>query len=797
MGKTYLAEQFIGRLPRGAAALCSKVPPTHTPPLLPICQALASNSRRPIAEAISLAVKKYSKAAPILKETLAPMLKPGANRRLGGAAIQNITPPETHTFFALSDILLHVGVQRRTVLFIDDVQWLDDSSTAFLGYLCEELNRVPIFLLLSARSNGMEPARVSSLRMALSRAGGQIFTDYHLAPLSTEEAIRVAETSLRGALHCTAEEAEWLRRASKGIPKYLMEVVTRLREQGHLELSQGVWRFVKPPEDLCLQSLFDMTLERLESVVKDQPDTELIIQYAAVCGVRFDARVIASIVGPILKNRSEDVLPYVKSCLERVARETAFVKRLGRTTEWTFDHDITREAILADLGDFVRDMHRRVADVLAQNKDIHPGLVAYHYREARAWRLAAEHFGKAAQGAARCFTFEDAAAAAEQQEQMLAHEGCPVESPERLQSAELLARCLIGAQRYEQATVLLSPLHKAGLLEDRPILLHWLAQAKLNLLDAKSHEEATKILSAATRRFSAAGDAAAAVRLGTELVLAYEAVSNHQSSQATFVRAFRHAEETGDPLWRTRLRRLTCIFFQPEKVIDCTEEALKLARGHGLHFEEALCLNNLGTQYWYLRDLDRARECFERSLHVLLSSCGGYRRDLPINNLGLISLVEERSEEALSMFRKALDNSLPLDDRLFISANEAVALAKLGHIDAAIGVLSETAKKADDAGDVFYRDCVRYNLARSLLLRGDADEAIRALTACPPRCWLTDDALVLAKRASLLLDACACLGREPDPDWERQRAVLDQTKKPQVWLYKLPWELCDIQFWQS
>jgi tetratricopeptide (TPR) repeat protein len=242
--------------------------------------------------------------------------------------------------------------------------------------------------------------------------------------------------------------------------------------------------------------------------------------------------------------------------------------------------------------------------------------------------------------------------------------------------------------------------------------------------------------------------------------------------------------------------RLTCIFWQPEEVCRSTERALALARRHKLRFEEAVCLNNLGTQHWYLKRLDRARECFEASAEML-AACGAYRKDVPLNNLGLIALAEGRIRGAAELFREARAVSLSSGDRLFIRANEAVASAMEGDLDIAIEVLSGLAVEADAAGSAFHRDCVRYNLARALLLRGRASEAIDAATACAPRRWLTDDLLVIAKRAVLLMEAAAMLGREPDPVWAKQAAILQQTKKPQVWLYQLPWELCDTQIWQD
>lgn len=797
MGKTFLAREFLQQLPDDTAVLVSSVPPTGTPPLMPICQAIASDTRTDIAGEVSSAVVQYETAAPILRETLAPMMKSHGARRRRGSLLSDVAPPETYTFAVLSDVLRRVSTRHRTVLFIDDVQWLDRSSNEFLGFLGGQLASVPIFVLLSARTNGTEPEGLSSLRSALSRTGEQTYVDYYLPPLSASEAVQASKRFLDGDLRCTPGEAEWLQCTSKGIPLYLKEVLSLLRERGDLALSGGAWRFVRPLDSLLLPpSLYAMTMDRLRTVFAALPEAEMIMQYAAVCGSRCDTRLLARIIAPLLERSAESALHRVKAVLERIADATGFVRRVGRSAEFAFDHDVTREAILDDLGELAQDLHRRVADVLAEDPKAHSGIIAYHYRAAKAFLPAAEYFGRAAEEAFRCYAFEEAAVAARREEQMLVQAECPARADERLLSAERIGRCLLGAQRYEEAAEYVSRLRNEGLIEHRPRLLHSLAQAKLNLLDARSHAEAVEILRSTSRQLAGTGDAAAAVQVESELILAHEAMSDRQAAQASYRRAFALAEATGDPAWRIRLRRLSCIFWQPEKVIELTEHALALARKHGLRFQEALCLNNLGTQRLYLHELERARSCFESSRSIL-SACGGYREDVPVNNLGLIALVKGRLQEALDLFRQALRICLAQDDRLFIRANEAAVLAMLGDINNAIADLIDSVEKADAAGDVFYRDCVRYNLARALLLRGDAADAIAQLSACPPRQWITDDALVIAKRAALLIEAANALGHAPDPEWERQRVVLDNTTKPQAWIYRFQWELCDIQFWQD
>lgn len=788
MGKTHLARRFLDELPHDTARLVSESPSTGSPPLLPICRALASDGRRPVVDDISATVKEYRAGTPILADALAPLLKmPRSTRRT--FSTKDAVPVETHTFFALSEVLRRLGRRRRTVLFIDDIQWLDRSSVAFLGFLGQQLVSMPVLVLLSARTNGVEPPVLAPLRDMLSRSGDGAFADYHLAPLSPGESVAAAERFLGATLHCTDHDARWLQRTSKGIPQYLKEVMELLRDRGSLHFVDGAWRFACVPDTLIIpRSLREMTLARVKSAVAFDLEAESLLNYAAICGNPFDMRTIARAAGVPLQR--------AMSLLARVSEATGFIRRMGATAGWEFDHALTREALLDNLGDLASDLHREVADLLARESAASAVSIAYHYKEARAWRMAADGYKNAAEEAAGRFAFEEAVAVAELSEQMLVRAECPRDTPERLEIAELVARCLLGALRFDRAAEYLAALHEAGFADDRPTLIYALARAKRSQMDAKGNQEAMALLRAATQRLGPDGDPNVLVLLWTQLVLACNTVGDYEGSRAAYRRAYAAAEAARDPLWQARLLRLTCMFWQPEKVIDATTHALTLARANRLRIEEAYCLNNLGTQYLFLQRFDKARESFESSRRLLVS-CGGYRKDVPTNNLGLIALAEGRIQDARALFGLAMSGSMTRGDLMLVRINNAAAKAMSGDVDTAIVELHELAQRADAMGDTLYRDYARHNLARALLQHGRAVEALDAIMACSPRYELADEALVLGKRAQLLIDVHTALGREIEPEWERQRAVLMQTTKPQAWLYRLPWEVCDLQFWQS
>lgn len=788
MGKTHLARQFVRTLPSHAAALDGRGF-KGTPPLFPVSHALhalLSSAKGGVAET----ARRYASGVPVLQEALD---WPKPSKKRAGARFRTplpaeAIPTETYTFFALADVFRQLSAERPTVLFLDDVQWLDVQSVGFLDFLVQE--RLPLLLLLSARTNGHEPPVLSELRAALSRAE-RTMRRYELQPLSLQEIDAGAERFLGRRLECTEVELDWLRRTSKGIPKYLEEVLAILREEGMFLESGEKLRFRQPPESLRVPpTLRELTWKRLDAVAADAPVLERLVEYAAVSGPRFDARVIARPTGVSI--------PDAAACLQRLAARTGFVRRVGRTTEWEFDHELTREAVLDRVGDVAKDLHHQIATVLAAAPDHDPNIVAQHFRAAGDWIPAARSYQQAAENAHERFMFTAAAGAARLAEQMLQQAG-PEAAPEQLAVSELLGRSLVAAQQYPQAIDIIERAVPGDRLREHPRMAHSLARAKLNLPERRSHEEAVEILRDALEHAGRhqSADATDVLTLEVELILAYDSTGQHERSQARLRQALARAQAAGAVPWVIRLLRLHCIFSQPETVVAATERAVELARRSHSRVEEALCYNNLGTQYWYLCQLDRA-ESYWKSAEAILEELGGYRKDVPRNNLGLLALAAGRHDQAAEDFAQALRCSLDLDDRLLIRTNAAVAEAMAGRLDAARRALADLAHEADRWGDTFFQDCIRYNLARVLLLMGQARQSIEAVTACPPRHWLTDEALVLGKRAALLIEAHAAL-REPLPgeEWVAQRNNLMINKKKQVWLYQLPWELCDIQFWQD
>jgi tetratricopeptide (TPR) repeat protein len=440
-------------------------------------------------------------------------------------------------------------------------------------------------------------------------------------------------------------------------------------------------------------------------------------------------------------------------------------------------------------------VHAKLAEALAEQPGASPEQVAFQFAAAGQHVAASTWYLRGAERAATDLLFDVAQKNAELADGELAAAGLSDASAERARAAVAIGRAMIGGELYEDAVKFIEPRLALASGPESIDLHHLAGRAAARLPDQSRHQAAADHLKAALASHSDKNDQLKADIL-TDLVYVHDALGNRTASQSSFRHAWKVAHEANLPSAMVRLRRLTCIFWQPEKVRETIEDAINIARKHGLLYEGALCENNLGSAFLALHDLDRALEHYTRADDTL-KKLGGYRRDTPVNNTGVVHLARGRLDLARDAFCVADVLSLDPHSRLFIRSNIAVVDALEAKVPAAVERLQRLVLEADASGDLFYRDCLRHNLGVALLEAGEPERAIEVATACPPHLTGTDDLLVQAKRARLLIAAHEAADRDVPPSLRKEAALLDVTTKPQAWLYRMPWYHNDIEFWED
>jgi class 3 adenylate cyclase/tetratricopeptide (TPR) repeat protein len=312
--------------------------------------------------------------------------KPGANR----IASDSVGRP---IFRAMRRVVHALAHQRPTILALEDVHWLDQSTRELLEHLLPLRDELPFLVIVTARPE--ETSNVNQL-CELARSDPAHSLDLSLGPLPDTDSVRfVAQlletdalpTGLFPLIHARAE----------GNPFFMEEIVRALIEQRALtpDTSGVGW----PPMQLehlaipdTIQGLLQARLDRLE------PEVREVVRIASVIGRTFSRRVLSAVA------ESGDALDAHLAQLEDV--DLIRERRRTPEVEYLFKHALTQEA--AYDGILVRrrrEIHKFVAVAIealfAQRHEEFCAVLAYHYGHAEEWAKAREYLLRAGDQAGR------------------------------------------------------------------------------------------------------------------------------------------------------------------------------------------------------------------------------------------------------------------------------------------------------------------------------------------------------------------------------------------------------------
>jgi class 3 adenylate cyclase/tetratricopeptide (TPR) repeat protein len=271
-----------------------------------------------------------------------------------------------------------------SITLVDDLQWIDAGSDAFLAQVAEVVNGSRTLLLLNFRPEYQAPWMRKSYYQQLP-----------LAPLGTQ-AMGELLADLTGRDASLVELTERIAERTKGNPFFAEELVQSLAEVGCLDGSRGAYTLTQPVEELELpatvQAVLSARIDRLGECEKR------LLQTASVIGKELSEAVLHRVA----ELPEADLQATLASLTEA---EFLYPKTLFPEVEYAFRHPLTHEvAYRSQLGEHRQRVHASVAraleEVHADSRDEQAALVAHHWEsagealEAARWhRRAAEWAG--------------------------------------------------------------------------------------------------------------------------------------------------------------------------------------------------------------------------------------------------------------------------------------------------------------------------------------------------------------------------------------------------------------------
>jgi adenylate cyclase len=267
---------------------------------------------------------------------------------------------------------------RPLLIFIDDLQWADESTLQFTQHLAHAVAALPIVIVVAYRDVDVAaPPPRPTLQNLLGRVRGQ--RGATLAPQAIKSALndlvcqgRACEIALRSfdeagvrgmlaALGSGDPPPQLARRFMEqtgGNPLFVAELFRYLNEEGRLFDAKNRWRrdveFSSGDVPESLRIVLERRLQRISEGARE------VLRAAAIIGRHFELDVLAAVA-----DVDDDALI---AALDEAEQSRLIRGPSGRQeVAWRFPHDLIRQALAAPLSQLRRQrLHVRIADAMAR-----------------------------------------------------------------------------------------------------------------------------------------------------------------------------------------------------------------------------------------------------------------------------------------------------------------------------------------------------------------------------------------------------------------------------------------------
>ncbi len=273
----------------------------------------------------------------------------------------------TRLFRSLLELVQARARRELTVLWIEDLHWLDPASEVALEMLIERL--------LAPESAGSRILLLATTRPEYRPAWSSRVEGLSLAPLALQDARSLLDDWL-GSDDTLAPLRTQLESRARGNPLFVEEMIRSLVERGVLRGERGAYALADPLEEIALpetvQAVLTSRIDRLADRDKD------VLQAAAVVGRDVPIEVLRAVV--------DLPAPELTASLERLST----AELLGAAESpggYAFRHPLAQEvAYRTQLLDHRRATHAAIARALltlhGPAAATHAALLAHHFDEA-------------------------------------------------------------------------------------------------------------------------------------------------------------------------------------------------------------------------------------------------------------------------------------------------------------------------------------------------------------------------------------------------------------------------------
>jgi class 3 adenylate cyclase/tetratricopeptide (TPR) repeat protein len=588
------------------------------------------------------------------------------------------------TFALLHHVILHACRHQPLILVVENLQWIDATSEAWLAALVERLAGVSLLLLASYRPGYRPPWLAQSLATQVALPG-----------LLPQESLTVVH-SVPGP----APLARRRRRRVQPFPRHLAQEIVTKAAGNPFFVEELAWSVATHDDRHTALTLPD-TVQAVLAARIDRltPATKQLLQLAAVIGTKVPVALLrASAEIP------EEALHGGLAQLQ--ATEFLYETRFFPEGEYAFKHALTHEVAYGSLlQERQRILHARVVEALerpaAERLTEQVDRLAHHALQGEMWDKALTYCRQAGARAVARSAYHEAAACFKQALTALA------QLPERRDT-------------LEQAIDLQLDLHRA-----------------LMPLDAGAHT--FELLRAAEAIAERLGDDRRLGRIAGYLCAYFSHVGEHDRTMTAGQRAFALATTSGVSdiqVWpQTPLGQAYYYGGDWRQALDYGKRTMVLLTGElryaSFGYLIGPAVSSRRIVAWSLAELGdfaAGRSVAEDALRIAEAVAQPYTMATALMSAGLVSRRQGDIHTAIPM----LERSLALSQRAHVprffplpASSLGAAYALAGRVAEALPLLDQALERVATGSRAVLEALVLTELSEALLLCGGVDEASR------------------------------------------------------------------------
>lgn len=287
-------------------------------------------------------------------------------------------------FQSLTQIFMELARNKPLVVIIEDLHWSDSTSLEFLLLLARRIAPLPIFLVLTYRSDETNPELTHFLaELDRSRLG----TDFSLKRLTAFDVDLMLRAILELDTPVSQEFLDAVFPLTEGNPFFIEEILKSLMEEGDVFFANGVWDRKEISQLRIPRTIQDAVQRRTQKL---DERTVRVLTMASVLGRRFNFHLLRDILQVDEPELLENLKQLVK--VQLIVEENADV--------FAFRHALTREAAYSTMMLRERQGLHRLAGEAMERMFIavlssHFADLSYHFYTAEEWRKAFDYSLKA------------------------------------------------------------------------------------------------------------------------------------------------------------------------------------------------------------------------------------------------------------------------------------------------------------------------------------------------------------------------------------------------------------------